>query len=133
MSAVGRTAAEVVKEVRRQFKENPEIMTFRSKPNYFTCVSIVTRAALREMRFPGLLTVTLPVAVGMLFRFIGENTGRPLLGAEVLLSFLMFATVSGILMAVGSSGRCTCGPRRDTSPSMLRVCLVVVDLASGCS
>lgn len=63
-------------------------------------MSIVTRAALREMRFPGLLTVCLPIFIGLLGRFIGEHTGRPLLGAEVLLSFIMFATVAGILMAL---------------------------------
>ena len=80
VSAVGRAAGEVVKEVRRQFKEKPEIMTYGAKPNYFICVSIVTTAALREMRHPGLLTVAMPVTVGIVFRYIGEATGRPLLG-----------------------------------------------------
>jgi H+-translocating diphosphatase len=80
VSAVGRTAQEVVREVRRQFKEYPGIMERTVKPDYFICVSIVTRAALREMRFPGLLTVCLPVSVGLIFRVIGEATGRPLLG-----------------------------------------------------
>jgi Na+/H+-translocating membrane pyrophosphatase len=51
-------------------------------------------------RFPGLLTVCMPIVVGITFRAIGSVTDRPLLGAEVLLSFLMFATVSGILMAL---------------------------------
>jgi inorganic pyrophosphatase len=100
VSAVGRTAQEVVAEVRRQFKENPGIMTFQSKPNYAVCTGIVTQSALREMRFPGLLAVCMPIAVGLIFRVIGGLTGRPLLGAEVLLSFLMFATVAGILMAL---------------------------------
>ena len=100
VSAVGRSAQEVVREVRRQFKEDPGIMTFKSKPNYFTCVALVTQSALREMRFPGLLAVCLPIGVGLVFRFIGSITDRPMLGAEVLLSFLMFATVSGILMAL---------------------------------
>ena len=100
VSAVGRTAGEVVKEVRRQFQENPGIMEFKTKPNYHACVTIVTRAALREMRFPGLLTVCMPITVGLVFRVIGEYTDRPLLGAECLLSFLMLGTVSGILMAL---------------------------------
>jgi H+-translocating diphosphatase len=52
------------------------------------------------MRLPGLLAVAMPVVTGLLFRFIGEATGRPLLGVEVLLSFLMLGTVSGILMAL---------------------------------
>ncbi len=100
VSAVGRTAQEVVKEVRHQFKSNPGIMARTSKPNYFSCVAIVTEAALKEMRFPGLLATMMPVVVGLTFRFIGGLTGRPLLGAEVLLSFLMFATAAGILMAL---------------------------------
>ena len=83
VSAVGRTAAEVVKEVRRQFKEHPEIMEYKVKPNYFICVSLVTQAALREMRLPGLLAVFMPISVGIVFRFVGEITGRPMLGAEV--------------------------------------------------
>ena len=100
VAAVGNTAAEVVKEVRRQFREHPEIMTFQAKPNYKSCVSLVTQAALKEMRLPGCLAVGAPVAVGLLFRMVGEVTERPLLGAEVLASFLMFSTVAGILMAL---------------------------------
>jgi H+-translocating diphosphatase len=60
----------------------------------------VTSAGLKEMRFPGLLAVGMPIVVGLLFRFIGEATGRPLLGAEVLVSFIMFGTLTGILMAL---------------------------------
>jgi len=100
ISAVGRTAHEVVLEVRRQFHENPDIMTYKSKPNYERCVSLVTNAALKEMRFPGLVCVVTPVVVGLVFRFVGESSDRPLLGAEVLASYLMFGTVTGILMAL---------------------------------
>lgn len=53
-----------------------------------------------SQRFPGLLTVCMPIVVGISFRYIGSLTDRPLLGAEVLLSFLMFATIAGILMAL---------------------------------
>ena len=95
IAAVGDTAGEVVVEVRRQLKENPEIMEGTMQPDYKACVSIVTASALREMRFPGLLAVCFPVMVGLLFRVVGSYTGRPLLGAEVLAGFLMFATVSG--------------------------------------
>jgi Na+/H+-translocating membrane pyrophosphatase len=49
---------------------------------------------------PGLLSVLSPVFVGVLFRIIGSYTNRPLLGAEVLAGFLMFATSTGILMAL---------------------------------
>jgi H+-translocating diphosphatase len=60
----------------------------------------VTSAGLKEMRLPGLLAVGMPIVVGLLFRCIGEYTGRPLLGAEVLVSFIMFGTLTGILMAL---------------------------------
>lgn len=100
ISAVGRTAHELVIEVRRQFKENPDIMANKAKPNYERCVGIVTKAALREMKFPGLVCVCVPVVVGLIFRFVGEYQGKRLLGAEVLAAYLMFSTVTGILMAL---------------------------------
>jgi inorganic pyrophosphatase len=100
IAAVGRTAHEVVIEVRRQFRENPDIMTYQVKPDYARCVSLVTAAALREMRYPGLVCVATPVIVGLVFRFIGEASGRVLLGAEVLAAYLMFGTITGILMAL---------------------------------
>jgi len=100
ISAVGRTAHEVVIEVRRQFEENPDIMTYKAKPDYERCVGLVTQAALREMRFPGLLCVVTPIVVGLVFRFVGEASNKPLLGAEVLAAYLMFGTVTGILMAL---------------------------------
>merc|ERR1711865_576876 len=52
------------------------------------------------MRFPGLLAVCFPVLVGCAFRVLGAYTNRPLLGAEVLAGFLMFATVAGIMLAL---------------------------------
>ena len=102
IAAVGRTAHAVVKEVRKQFADNPDITAGKAQPDYARCVSIVTEAALAETRLPGLLAVGSPVMVGMLFRFIGEISSppRPLLGAEVLAGFLMFATVTGIMMAL---------------------------------
>eukprot|EP00592_Proboscia_alata_P006128 CAMPEP_0194356134 /NCGR_PEP_ID=MMETSP0174-20130528/3894_1 /TAXON_ID=216777 /ORGANISM="Proboscia alata, Strain PI-D3" /LENGTH=849 /DNA_ID=CAMNT_0039125649 /DNA_START=129 /DNA_END=2678 /DNA_ORIENTATION=+ len=100
IAAVGRTAHDVVLEVRRQFQENPGIMTYETKPDYERCVSLVTKAALREMQFPAVICVATPVIVGITFRIIGEHTNRPLLGAEVLASYLMFSTVTGILMAL---------------------------------
>ena len=100
VAAVGKTAGDVVREVRRQFRDLPGIMEWTAKPDYAACVSLVTRAALREMRFPGLLCVGMPVAVGLAGRVIGAMTDRPLLGAEVLAGYLMFGTVSGLLMAL---------------------------------
>lgn len=99
-AAVGRTAQEVVNEVRRQFIERPGIMDYKEKPDYSRCVSIVASASLREMIKPGALAIISPTVVGFLFRILGYYTGHPLLGAKVVASMLMFATVSGILMAL---------------------------------
>mmetsp|Transcript_33166 Transcript_33166/g.32281 ORF Transcript_33166/g.32281 Transcript_33166/m.32281 type:complete len:182 (-) Transcript_33166:79-624(-) len=100
IKAVGVAAEDVIKEVRRQFKEHPGILTFEEKPNYKECVSLVNAAGLRQMIKPGLLSVLSPITVGVVFRFIGQQRGKPLLGAEVLAGFLMFSTSTGILMAL---------------------------------
>jgi H(+)-translocating pyrophosphatase len=86
--------------VGRQFKQNPGILTYEEKPNYKQCVSIVNAAGLRQMIKPGLLSVLSPIIVGVTFRIIGSYRDRPLLGAEALAGFLMFATSTGILMAL---------------------------------
>lgn len=99
-SAVGRTAQEVVAEVRRQFIERPGIMDYTEKPDYGRCVAIVASASLKEMIKPGALAIVSPIAIGLIFRILGHYTGHPLLGAKVVAAFLMFATVSGILMAL---------------------------------
>jgi len=99
-SAVGRTAQEVVKEVRRQFIDRPGIMTYQEKPDYARCVAIVASASLREMIKPGALAVISPIFIGVSFKILGQYTDQPLLGAKVVASMLMFATVSGILMAL---------------------------------
>lgn len=99
-SAVGKTAQEVVNEVRRQFIERPGIMDYKEKPDYGRCVAIVASASLREMIKPGALAIISPMAVGVIFRILGHSTGQPLLGAKVVASLLMFATVAGILMAL---------------------------------
>ena len=100
IAAVGVAAEEVIKEVRRQFKENPGIRTFEVKPNYKQCVSIVNQAGLKQMLKPGLLAVLSPITVGVMFRIVGSYKGRDLLGAEALAGFLMFATSTSILMAL---------------------------------
>ncbi|KAH7866830.1 hypothetical protein Vadar_025555 [Vaccinium darrowii] len=99
-AAVGRTAQEVVNEVRRQFIERPGIMDYKEKPDYGRCVAIVASASLREMIKPGALAIVSPIVVGLVFRILGFYTGQPLLGAKVVAAMLMFATVSGILMAL---------------------------------
>ncbi|XP_010696125.2 pyrophosphate-energized membrane proton pump 3 isoform X1 [Beta vulgaris subsp. vulgaris] len=99
-AAVGRTAQEVVNEVRRQFIERPGIMDYQEKPDYGRCVAIVASASLREMIKPGALAIISPIVIGLIFRILGHYIGHPLLGAKVVAAFLMFATVSGILMAL---------------------------------
>lgn len=69
-----------------------------SKPNYKQCVEIVAKAGLREMIRPGMLAVCAPVVVGLFFRTLGKQDD--LLGAKCVCSFLMFATSTGILMAM---------------------------------
>jgi K(+)-stimulated pyrophosphate-energized sodium pump len=90
--AVGKAAYYVINEVRRQFRENPGILQGTVKPDYRRCVDIVTVGALKQMIVPGVLAVTMPIAVGLVFRLFG-------MGAEVVGAFLMVGTIAGILMA----------------------------------
>ncbi len=90
--AVGKAAYYVINEVRRQFKENPNILKGSAKPDYGRCVDIVTIGALKEMVFPGMLAVFMPVIAGLIFRQLG-------VGAEAVAALLMVGTIAGILMA----------------------------------
>jgi len=92
IKAVGKAAYYVINEVRRQFRENPGILQGTVKPDYRQCVDIVTVGALKQMIVPGLLAVTMPIAVGLVFRMFG-------IGAEAVAAFLMVGTIAGILMA----------------------------------
>jgi len=99
MTAVGNAAQEVVNNVREQFRARPGIMDGSEKPDYAQCVSIVTAAALREMIGPGLVAVSVPLMVGTFFRVVSGGDD-PIIGAKAIASFLMFATVTGVLMAI---------------------------------
>jgi K(+)-stimulated pyrophosphate-energized sodium pump len=101
--AVGRAAYAIINNVREQFKNNPGIMLGTTKPDYGQCVDIATKAALREMVAPGLLVVLLPVAVGLVFRWLFNAMHQPYYGAsgaEVVGGMLMVGTIVGILMAL---------------------------------
>ncbi|MFW5951470.1 MAG: sodium-translocating pyrophosphatase [Gemmatimonadota bacterium] len=87
MTAVGRAAAGMVEEVRRQFREIPGIMEGTGKPDSARCVDISTRAALREMILPGLTAVIVPVVVGYF-------------SVTALGGLLAGALVTGVLMAL---------------------------------
>ena len=100
MTAVGSTAQKVVWEVRRQFKEKPGIMNNTELPDYNKCVQIVTKAALREMTMPSLIALTVPVVVGFFGRYVGNQTGQYELGVEVVCGFMVFGTLSGLMLAI---------------------------------
>ncbi|QBZ97522.1 sodium-translocating pyrophosphatase [Flavobacterium sangjuense] len=98
MNSVGKAAMDMVYEVRRQFKEIPGIMEGTGKPEYGKCVEISTKAALREMMLPGVLTIGFPIAIVLLGKLVyGDNNQ---LIAEMLGGYMAGVTVSGVLWAV---------------------------------
>ena len=101
--AVGKAAYSIINNVRDQFKNNPGIMQGTAKPDYGQCVDIATKAALKEMVAPGLLVVGMPVAVGLVFKWIYNVGGQQAFaasGAEVVGGLLMVGTIVGILVAL---------------------------------
>ncbi len=88
MEAVGKTAGEVVEEVRRQFREIPGIMDRTAKPDYNKAVDIVTKSALKQMILPALIPVLVPILVGFI------------LGPVALGGVLVGSIVTGIFVAI---------------------------------
>ena len=88
MESVGKAAMEMVEEVRRQFREIPGIMEGKGTPEYGKCVDISTKAALREMLIPGLITIITPIIIGLVF------------GAEALGGYMAGVCVSGVMWAI---------------------------------
>ncbi len=98
MNSVGKAAMDMVYEVRRQFKEIPGIMEGTGKPEYGKCVEISTKAALREMMLPGVLTIGFPIAIVILGKLVYSDNNQ--LIAEMLGGYMAGVTVSGVLWAV---------------------------------
>lgn len=94
IEAVAKAARKMVEEVRRQFREIPGILEGKAKPDYKTCIEISSQGALKEMRFPAILSIVFPLIAGFLF------------GAEFVGGILIGATLSAIMLAIftGNAG-----------------------------
>ncbi len=90
LKAVGKAAEEMVKEVRRQFKEIPGILEGKAKPDYNRCISISTNAAIKKMILPTVLAIVVPIIVGI----------TPGLGAKAVGGLLAGSIASGFLLAI---------------------------------
>lgn len=88
MESVSKAAFKMIEEVRRQFREKPGILEGKDKPDYTSCVSISTTAALKEMLVPGVMAVAAPILMGLL------------LGTQALGGMIAGALVTGVLLAI---------------------------------
>lgn len=88
MESVSKAAYKMIEEVRRQFRQDPGILKGESRPDYTSCVGISTTAALHEMLVPGVISVVVPIAMGLL------------LGIDALGGLLAGSLVTGVLMAI---------------------------------
>ena len=88
MNSVGKAASQMIEEVRRQFKDNDQILAGKVDPDYENCISISTTASLQEMIVPGILAIVVPILVGKI------------LGPYALGGLLAGALVTGVMMAI---------------------------------
>ncbi len=94
IDAVAKAARKMVNEVRRQFKEKPDILDGTDKPDYKTCIEISSQGSLKEMRVPCIIAILFPIVCGFIF------------GPEFVGGLLIGATLSAIMLAIftGNSG-----------------------------
>lgn len=88
MTAVGKAAGYIVEEVRRQFKEIPGLMEGKAEPDYSSCITISTKAALKQMIAPGVMAIAAPLLIGFL------------LGTAALAGLLVGSISAGFILAV---------------------------------
>ena len=98
MNAVGKAAMEMVQEVRRQFRDIPGIMEGTGTPEYDKCVDISTKASLKQMLLPGILTIGFPIVIVLVGMMIYPDNNQ--LVAEMLGGYMAGVTVSGVLWAI---------------------------------
>ena len=98
MNAVGKAAMEMVNEVVRQFREIPGLIEGTAKPEYAKCVDISTKASLKEMMLPGILTIGFPILVVLVGKLFYQDDNA--LVAEMLGGYMAGVTVSGVLWAI---------------------------------
>jgi K(+)-stimulated pyrophosphate-energized sodium pump len=108
--SVGRVGGAIIEEVRRQFREDPGIMAGTSRPDYARAVDITARAALKAMILPGILAVGMPVATGLVFRYVVSGLHATDISIEgqtfanssgwlAVSGLLIVGTIAGILLA----------------------------------
>jgi K(+)-stimulated pyrophosphate-energized sodium pump len=101
MEAVGETGGLVVEEVRRQFKAIPGIMEGTAKPDYRTCVDIVTKAAIKKMIVPALLPVLTPVIIAVMgVLWLNKALPNEYAAAKILGGVLVGSIITGIFVAI---------------------------------
>ena len=103
LDAVGAAASRIVEEVRRQFRERPEILSEGAKPDYDRAVAMLTRASIRGMIIPGLLPVLVPLAIVLFWVPVGPAGSGALMMGGVLIGAVATGLLLGFSMSTGGA------------------------------